>query len=127
MQSLTLLIAIAGCNRECRTYGPPGQCGEFLIIDESFEEVVPFVSGAASMGKDLLQLFNSVAGKRGYCLVRPGYDSVLLACAILKLLQEHKPNPFGLCFLRLYSEQNDADLTYACCSNWVGQPLPSRP
>jgi hypothetical protein len=37
---------------------------EFLVIDEGFEEVVPFVSGAASMDKHLLQLFNSVAGKR---------------------------------------------------------------
>lgn len=42
---------------------------ELFVIDEGFEEVVPFVSGAASMGEHLSQLVNPIVSESGECLV----------------------------------------------------------
>lgn len=41
---------------------------ELFVIDEGFEEVVPFVSGA-SMGEHLSQLVNPIVSESGECLV----------------------------------------------------------
>ncbi|WP_404926383.1 hypothetical protein [Mesorhizobium sp. ORM16] len=48
------------------------------------------------MGKHLLQLFHSVAGKRSYCLVLSGVDADDAAVAQVAIVTDDRLKEFGI-------------------------------